>query len=523
MAGQRYAVLIGNSAYPADRIKLPPLRCPVHDVDGLAELLSSEQHGSYQVTKLTNCNHHEIRRALYRTIRNATDNDLVLVYYSGHGKLDQHGTLYLAASDTAVEMLPPTAVSSEDIRNFIRDCTVRSVVVVLDCCFSGAVKRGLEKGASGDQAAAALQSLKGEGIFYLTASTDVQLAEEKEGDQYSLLTKHIIAGIAEGRADSDDDGLISFNELRTYVQQEVRREGSQQPRSWVLDVEGDVTIALSGRPAFQARKEKVVEKLLKLGQDKILTEEKLSALLGLVSQPASTQISVDRTLKVADMLQDLFRAVSNDALFLEKVYRYAPGVVIRQPVDPLKPKLSEPHNGRPPETLLEKTRLAVRIAFETRWLRVGMVITVPVLVLVVGVLTVPQNPKTTDSDRYADQPAKSTNPAPSVTGLDPLALAKAFYVPDLGTRIVYLTKEQSDSMFGLASAGAMVLEVESEKPAGKGGLQAGDVIVSIGGENIETGDDLRRAIHNLHAGKTPFAIRRGNQVKKLIVDCPGCK
>jgi hypothetical protein len=43
----------------------------------------------------------------------------------------------------------------------------------------------------------------GHGIYILTASTAAQTAQEREGDDYGLLTKHIIAGIKEGSAAND--------------------------------------------------------------------------------------------------------------------------------------------------------------------------------------------------------------------------------------------------------------------------------------------------------------------------------
>ena len=92
-------------------------------------------------------------------------------------------------------------------------------------------------------------------------------------------------------------------------------------------------------------------------------------------------------------------------------------------------------------------------------------------------------------------------------------LAKGFYSSDLGIRMTFVSQP----------AGALVMEVESGRPAAKGGVHAADVLVAIGGKKIETEDDLRQAITRLGPGNTPFTVRRGNDVKTMMIDCPACK
>jgi len=67
------------------------------------------------------------------------------------------------------------------------------------------------------------------------------------------------------------------------------------------------------------------------------------------------------------------------------------------------------------------------------------------------------------------------------------------------------------------------MEVESGLAAGKGGLQAGDIITTINGKKINTTDNLRRALRQLSPGKTTFSVRRGDDTKAIIVNCPNCK
>lgn len=116
--------------------------------------------------------------------------------------------------------------------------------------------------------------------------------------------------------------------------------------------------------------------------------------------------------------------------------------------------------------------------------------------------------------------SKSDNPnAPP----DVIDLTTAFYSKDLGIRIAFVSEDQNVSALGLLPAGAIVMEVESGLPAGKGGLQAGDIITTINGKKIDTTDNLRQALRQLGPGKTTFSVRRGDDTKTIIVNCPNCK
>ena len=296
MPGRRYAVLFGNGVFSPDQKTLQPLRCPINDVKDLGNLLASGDHGGYIVTPISDGNHDEIKIAIYKCLVEAAPDDLVLIYFSGHGKLDQNGNLYFVTKDTRVEALPPTSVSLEDLRKYIEDSPASKVVVVLDCCFSGAVKN-MYKADVSDQASEAIRGLEGEGRFYLTASMGTQLAEEKEGDEYSLLTKHIIEGIKDGSADKNDDGDVSFQELCAYVQKEVPREGKQKPRSWSLDSAGEVVIAFTGKPACDARRKAVTKKLHETSLEGLLTSDAVTNLLTTIDRPSSEVLTSGKSVQ----------------------------------------------------------------------------------------------------------------------------------------------------------------------------------------------------------------------------------
>ena len=239
-----------------------------------AGTLRGAPHGGYAVTQLIDRPHSEARRAIYECLKKAGPDDQVVIYYSGHGNLDENGNLYLAGSDTDPASLDPTALAAADVQKYVGELKAAARIVILDCCFSGAVERvfrhGTAKGEIADQAGQAVRALEGRGVFYLTASTDTQAAEEKDQDRYSLLTKHIIDGIRDGAADTDDDGAISFSELCAFVQKAIRLEGAQRPLSFTLKVYGDPVVAFTGRPALAARRDAIEQEIYELRRLKML-------------------------------------------------------------------------------------------------------------------------------------------------------------------------------------------------------------------------------------------------------------
>jgi hypothetical protein len=281
MSENRYAVLIGNSTYPKEP-KLPDLRCPASDVDGLAAVLQSPSHGQFAETViLKDRSHFEVMREIHRVLSKAGRNDLVLLYYSGHGKLNRAGRLYLATHDTEVDALEATAVPVGGIRDFLEITSSNRVVFVLDCCFSGAAGQ-IFKSSVDDQLQMAT---KGRGTYVMTASTGIQVAQEKESDQYSLFTKHLIAGIESGDADRDGDGLVTVDELYDYVHDRVLEESPQEPTKWGLDVRGDLAIARSGRQPRLERARLLRPFLIDLVSQERVPDSVLATALPIIRMP----------------------------------------------------------------------------------------------------------------------------------------------------------------------------------------------------------------------------------------------
>jgi HEAT repeat protein len=307
--GLRFAILIGSSEFEKDP-KLTALKCPQRDVEGMREVLADEKLGSFgEIFVFKNSENDKILHQIEETFVNAGGDDHVLIYYSGHGKTDLQGRLYLTTTNTDTKKLISTSIPIETLRLFIENSSCRKIILILDCCYSGAAGKSFTRGIVDDN----LKELahRGNGLYILTASTASQTALERENDEYGLLTKHIIAGIKGGDADKNEDGFVSMDDLYRYIFAKVRDEGYQEPMQWSLNIKGeDLIIALS---SGLNRHE-----LQRLQQNKIL--EKRKELPPRIL-PRILQVVLDRREPFYKLVDRLYREQLESGEFVEEWLR----------------------------------------------------------------------------------------------------------------------------------------------------------------------------------------------------------
>ena len=251
MSGARSALIVATYAY--DDRGLARLQAPQHDAEALAEVLADPDIGGFDVTTVVNRPWYEVSRAVAQFFRNRRADDLVLLHFSCHGLKDDSGELYFAATDTSLDLLEATAVSSSSVNRFMDRSRAGRVVLLLDCCYSGAFARGMTARAGGD--VDVNERLGGHGRAVITAASALQFAFEggdvADGDVEaagpSLFTAALVEGLRTGEADRDLDGWVSLDELYNYVHDEVTRVNPDQtPTKWAFDIEGDLHVARRG-------------------------------------------------------------------------------------------------------------------------------------------------------------------------------------------------------------------------------------------------------------------------------------
>jgi hypothetical protein len=241
----KYALVIGNSKY--NDPKLAQLKTPEADSRALAKVLRAKRIGNFdEVASLIDQTEAKTRRAISTFLSNKKPDDLVLIYFSGHGVLDGRGGLFLALKDTQINALNATAISSSFLSYEMDSCRSRRQILILDCCNSGAFARG----AKGPQKAVTESTFEGSGSgrVVLTASDSTQFAFE--GDRviaqtdFSLFTHFLLEGLKTGKADRDNDGKVSLDEWYDYCHARITATTPQQvPHKWSYHQQGDLIIA----------------------------------------------------------------------------------------------------------------------------------------------------------------------------------------------------------------------------------------------------------------------------------------
>ena len=250
--GRKIALVIGNSEY--DDASLARLITPSEDVNDLATLLKSPEVGGFdEVLALVNEAATSVRKAIARLFKEKSPDDLLLLYFSGHGVLDDQGHLYLAVKDTERDLLSGTAIPANFITGEMDRSRSRRQVLVLDCCHSGAFARGSKGAVGASVGTASAFEGTGYGRVVLTATDATQYAWE--GDQVigradnSVFTHYMIQGLQTGEADQDHDGRITLDELYDYVYaQVVAQTPKQTPGKWSYKQQGDMVIAKNPHP-----------------------------------------------------------------------------------------------------------------------------------------------------------------------------------------------------------------------------------------------------------------------------------
>ena len=255
----KVALLIGVSEY---KLGLNPLPAAVNDVEAMRRVLVNPEIGGFadsDITVLKNPQPQTIRNVIYRLFANRQKNDLLLFYFSGHGIKDERGKLYLSSCETHKEygkLVKPSAIAANYLHENINDSRSQRQVIILDCCFSGAIAQGMTVKDDGNVDLQA--QLGGKGRAILTSSSSTQYSFEQEDSELSIYTKYLVEGIEKGVADKDGDGRISVDELHEYARSKVQEAApAMTPKFYPVEEGHKIFLAKSPQddPKLKYRKE----------------------------------------------------------------------------------------------------------------------------------------------------------------------------------------------------------------------------------------------------------------------------
>lgn len=237
----KYALIIGNTEYTDPG--LTQLTAPARDVEDFERVLKDPEVCAFNsVITLINQPSSTVIAAIDEFYDQKKYDDLLVLYFSGHGIKDELGSLYLAFKDTITTRLRRTAIKSADISEVMDQSRSKRQVLILDCCNSGAFPEGAKAQIGGTMGL--IKAFQGKGRFVLTASNAIQFAYEGGAvigeTQNSLFTHFLVKGLR-GEADSNGDGSITVDELYDYAFNEISKiTPKQTPTKSATKQEGDI-------------------------------------------------------------------------------------------------------------------------------------------------------------------------------------------------------------------------------------------------------------------------------------------
>jgi hypothetical protein len=237
---QNWALVVGVSSYQDSRI--PNLRYASSDAESFYGWLVSPNGGRYAPSnikllvneKATSIN---IKNALYEWLKNALEEDIVTIYFAGHGSSDSPDSLhnlYFLSYDTEYTNIASTGFPMWDIETAIkRFIKAKKVIVIADACHSGGIGQAFDVARRTNMSikvspiSLGFQHLSqiGDGICVISASAENQFSQESQqwGGGRGVFTHFLLKGL-EGEADYNQDKRVTLGELIPFISEKVRRE-----------------------------------------------------------------------------------------------------------------------------------------------------------------------------------------------------------------------------------------------------------------------------------------------------------
>ncbi len=211
--GPYRALIIANHDYRF----LPDLTTPPSDARKLKQIL--EQRYGFEVDLRINLDRKGMYRALH-SVRQYGESEFVLLYYAGHGKMDEYGDGYWLPTDYREGEGWSEAVSNSEITQTLNQSPAKHVLLVADSCYAGALLR-----ESGPVASAQVPALID---FWLanrsrTALTSggLQPVLDTGPSDNSVFAGALLAALQRAR------GAFNAEMLYTFVHDQVVRDAAQ--------------------------------------------------------------------------------------------------------------------------------------------------------------------------------------------------------------------------------------------------------------------------------------------------------
>lgn len=207
------AILVGTAEYSDPALEDIP--AVVANVQDLAAILTDPELAGFlpeNVRTFLNPQRRDAGLEIARWCREAQD--VLLVYFSGHGLVDHTGELMLALTDTVEELKGFSSLRISQLHDAIANSPAAIRILILDCCYSG---RGIER-TMADVGSQLLGQIEAKGTYSLASAPRHLVSLFVPGERHTVFSGELITLLRDGVANHSP-----LLELSTVYHQLVRR------------------------------------------------------------------------------------------------------------------------------------------------------------------------------------------------------------------------------------------------------------------------------------------------------------
>ena len=217
-----YALIIGINMYK----NVSNLSYAVDDANSIASLLEKFNFSSHNIKILINesATYSNIRNSLFDISLSAKENDRVLIYFAGHGMTDDlpdGGEMgYLLPTGAKRDELFTTSIPMDDLKRISSMSQSKHMLFLIDACYSG-LAATQHRSLSPSTSNYIEKITKDKSRQIITAGGKDEEVVEKSEWGHSAFTKNLIKELENYKADFNNDGYITAQELGTYLNDKV--------------------------------------------------------------------------------------------------------------------------------------------------------------------------------------------------------------------------------------------------------------------------------------------------------------
>ena len=240
--GRLWAVVIGVSSYRNLNAE-QQLQYAHKDAQDVAAFLRSPNGGGFPASQITLLLNQDatisaMRSALGTALpRSVEPDDVVVIFFAGHGVVEGERDGYLLAYDSDPQNLYATALPLAELDRIVTErIKARSVILIADACHAGKLgwtSRGAESQMMVNRYLDEVGK-SGKGVLRILGSRADERSYESDkwGGGHGVFTNFLLKGL-KGEADKDKDGVVRAAEILEYLSETVPQETKalQHPRA----------------------------------------------------------------------------------------------------------------------------------------------------------------------------------------------------------------------------------------------------------------------------------------------------